>query len=81
MAGAEVVISSRAASGQDGEAEGDISDPLIVMGWVLVIVPTTADESWGAAIPADARAITRIVTRDAIFRDTIFRGTMLSRYQ
>jgi hypothetical protein len=66
MAGAEVVISSLAASGQDGEAEGSISDPLIVIGCVLEMVPITGDELWGAAIIADATATMRMVTREII---------------
>jgi len=44
MAGAEVVISSFAVSGQVGAAEGDISDPLMSIGSVLEMVPSTADE-------------------------------------
>lgn len=67
-AAAVVAISSFATSGHEGETVGDISEPLIVTGAVLDIVPTTA--AGPAAEPANTSGDT--ANRIGIARDTNF---------
>jgi len=70
-AGAELAISSFGASGHEGAAAGDISDPLIVIGAVLEMVPMTGGV--GEVPPVKAAA--------AIIAGITRRGTMYRQYQ
>jgi hypothetical protein len=65
-AGAEVLISSFAANGQEGATDGDISDPLIVIGPVLEMVPTTEGEIAVPAIRAEAATIAGKARRETM---------------
>src|SRR5580658_5941184 len=62
-AGAELAISSFATSGQEGAADGDISDPLIVIGAELEMVPTTDGPFAFPPISRQAATIPRTARR------------------